>query len=161
MKAGPLARAMIHEAEALRLTAYLDIAGVWTIGWGTTRYPGGRPVQPGETCTPEQADEFFQHDLQRFERAVERLVTTPITPRQFGALVSFTYNVGEGALARSNLLKRVNANPADPAIRAEFMKWHRAGGARSRGLWRRRHREADFYMGTSTPTPPMPSEEVP
>lgn len=157
MKTGPLAIAMIHKEEALRLVAYKDSAGVWTIGWGTTRYPGGRPVQSGETVTAEQAAAFFRHDLQRFEAAVRRLVTAPITPRQFGALVSFTYNCGEGALARSNLLKRVNANPADPAIRTEFMKWHNAGGKKSRGLWGRRHREADFYFGVKTSAPPMPS----
>lgn len=155
MRAGPKAIALIHEFEQLRLKSYLCPAKVWTIGWGTTRYPEGRPVGPGQVCTKVQADAWFRHDLLRFEREVTRRLQVPVTPRQFGALVSFTYNLGEGALGRSRLLKRVNAHPADPAIRQEFMKWHKAGGQRLKGLWRRRHREADFYFGVDTDAPPF------
>ena len=62
------------------------------------------------------------------------------------ALVSFAYNLGQNALKNSTLLKKVNANPNDPAIRAEFNKWVNAGGKKLAGLVARRKAEADLYF---------------
>ncbi len=109
----------------------------------------------GDTCTEEQAEEYFQHDLQRFEIAVDALIGVPLTPSQFDALVSFSYNLGKSALAGSTLRTKVNADSHDPTIRGEFMKWHLVQGQPVLGLWRRRHAEADTYFGTTTPCPPM------
>ncbi len=156
MTTTPEGRRLIQRFEACRLSAYQDVAGIWTIGWGTTRYPDGRRVQAGDTCTQEEADRFFAHDLRRFELGVDALTTDAVSPRQFDALVSCTYNIGEGAYSGSTLRRRVNANPGDPSIRGAFMMWHRADGKPSKGLWRRRHLEADFYFGVSTPVPPFP-----
>jgi lysozyme len=61
---------------------------------------------------------------------------------QFDALVSFTYNLGIGNLQKSNLLRKVKANPQDRTIRNEFMKWVNAGGKPLPGLKRRRAAEA-------------------
>jgi len=149
-------RRLIQSFEGCRLAAYQDQAGVWTIGYGTTRYPDGRRVQPGETCTPEDADRFFAHDLRRFEVAVDALTTDALTQRQFDGLVSCCYNIGEGGYRGSTLRKRVNANPGDPLIRGAFMLWHSAGGKPNKGLWRRRHKEADWYFGVQTTIPPFP-----
>jgi lysozyme len=44
------------------------------------------------------------------------------------------------------LLKKVNRNPNDPTIRAEFNKWTKAGGKTLRGLVTRRNAEADLYF---------------
>lgn len=152
--------ALIKQFEGLRLEAYPDSAGIWTIGYGTTRYPNGQKVRPSDRCTVEQADLYFGHDLQRFELAVDALTVDGLVQRQFDALTSFVYNVGESAYRDSTLRKRVNANPNDPAIRDQFMRWHNAGGKPVLGLWRRRHREADFYFGVSTPMPPGPMERT-
>ena len=81
-----------------------------------------------------------------FVPAVSRMVTSKLNDNQFGALVSFAYNIGTGALGRSTLLRMVNANPNDPAIRAEFLKWNRAGGRVLNGLTRRREAEANLYF---------------
>ena len=53
--------------EQLRLTAYHDEGGKPTIGWGTTYYPNGNSVQMGDTCTAEQAEVYFMHDIDRFD----------------------------------------------------------------------------------------------
>lgn len=148
--------ALIHRWEELRLEAYLDVADIPTIGWGTTRYPDGSKVALGDTCTKDHADAYFEHDLRRFELAVDALTVDMITQRQFDALTSFAYNTGEGAYRDSTLRRRVNANPDDSDIRREFMRWIYSGGKRRRGLWNRRHAEADHYFGVTTPTPPYP-----
>jgi lysozyme len=131
---------LIKSFEGLKLRAYLCPAKVWTIGFGST----GPHVTPGKVITEAQADELLQDDLDRFEKAVTRLVTVPLTQHQYDALVSFAFNVGISALERSTLLKRVNARLFDQA-RAEFAKWNRAGGRPLAGLTRRRAAEAALF----------------
>jgi lysozyme len=131
---------LIKSFEGLKLRAYLCPAKVWTIGFGST----GPHVVPGKVITEAQADKLLQDDLDRFEAAVTRLVTVPLTQNQYDALVSFAFNVGISALERSTLLKRVNAKLFDQA-RAEFAKWNRAGGRPLAGLTRRRAAEAALF----------------
>lgn len=100
---------VIKNFEGLRLTAYRDIAGVWTIGYGSTRYHDGRPVRPGDKLTSEQqASALFSNTLGQYEDAVNQYAKVPLTQSQFDALVSFTYNEGTGALKESALLKKLN-----------------------------------------------------
>lgn len=162
MRTSPAGIALLHGSEACRLRAYLDTGKLPTIGWGTTVYPDGRRVLMGDTCTQAQADAWFARDLARFERAVDVLTIDAITQQQFDALVNLTYNIGEPNYRTSTVRRLVNANPNDPAIRAAFMRWYKdnidgdpalEGVA---GLWARRHREADFYFGVTTPCPPFP-----
>jgi lysozyme len=131
---------LVKSFEGLKLRAYLCPANVWTIGFGST----GPHVTPGKVITEAQADGLLQDDLDRFEQAVTRLVTVPLTQNQYDALVSFAFNVGISALERSTLLKRVNAKLFDQA-RAEFGKWNRAGGRPLAGLTRRRAAEAALF----------------
>ena len=65
------------------------------------------------TITQKEADQFFDEDFQEALDAVRRLITVPLSDEQLGALVSFTFNVGQGALAESTLRKRLN-NREDP-----------------------------------------------
>ena len=152
----------IHNRESCRLAAYLDSVGVWTIGWGTIRYPDGRKVKKGDTCTQLQADVYFRNDLRRFELDVDALTSDKINPRQFDALVSLAYNIGTTSYRGSRVRKLVNANPNDPAIRDRMMLWCRGQldddpyKERSEGLWNRRHSEADQYFGVTTPRPTFP-----
>lgn len=136
---------LIKDSEGLQLTAYKCPAGVWTIGYGHT----GPDVRPGLTITPREATELLQADLLKFERAVSALVTITINDNQFSALVSFAYNVGEGALARSTLLRHLNAGRIAMAAQ-EFLRWTKAGGVELPGLVRRRRAERDLF---STPPP--------
>jgi lysozyme len=131
---------LVKSFEGLKLRAYLCPAKVWTIGYGST----GPHVTPGKTITEAQAEQLIKDDLDRFEKAVTRLVTVPLTQNQYDALVSFAFNVGISALERSTLLKRVNAKLFDQA-KAEFAKWNRAGGKPLAGLTRRRAAEAALF----------------
>jgi lysozyme len=90
---------------------------------------------------------LFENVLENnFASQIKRLIKSRVTNNQFSALVSFAYNVGIANLKRSTLLKLVNSNPNDPAIRAQFMRWNRAGGKVLLGLTRRRESEADLYF---------------
>lgn len=148
--------AFIQGWEACKLEAYLDSAGIPTIGFGTTRYPNGQRVRQDDTCTLEEADYWFRLDLRHAEDAVDDLTVDTVTDHQFDALVSFTYNCGRDAYKTSTLRKLVNADPDDPAIRWEFIKWHHANHKPVKGLWKRRAAEADLYFGTKTKVPTWP-----
>lgn len=134
---------LIKQFEGLRLRAYQDSVGVWTIGWGTTLYPDGKKVQPGDKCTQEQAENYLRIDLNRRAAAVGGIM---VNQNQFDAILSFCYNLGLGAWNKSTLRKKIKHNPCDPAIETEFMKWVNAGGRRLNGLVKRRQAESDLYF---------------
>lgn len=138
--------ATIRKFEGLKLQAYKCPAGIWTIGWGSTFYENGSPVREGDKITIDRADRLLFEMVMKFEISVRGLVKSKLNDNQIGALTSFAFNVGVGNLKRSTLLKKVNANPNDPTIRYEFMRWTRAGGKQLRGLVNRRVAEADLYF---------------
>jgi lysozyme len=139
--------ALIKKFEGFLPCPYLCFAGVPTIGYGNTFYEDGRKVTLSDKCISEKkADRLLRVVVQKFENGVNDLLTTEVGPEQFSALVSFSYNVGLGALRRSTLLKKVNANPCDPTIGAEFLKWNKAGGKVLKGLTRRRTEEVELYF---------------
>ena len=121
--------------EGLRKVAYVDPVGVVTICAGHTA-----TARLGQTKTDAECAVLLQQDVKHAERAIKRLVTVPLTQEQYDALVSFTFNVGETALSRSTLLKKVNAFDCWGAG-AEFMRWTQAGGKELPGLVVRRASE--------------------
>lgn len=143
----PAGIALIKNAEGLRLKAYPDPGSgsePWTIGIGTTVYPDGRKVRPGDVVTEAQAEDYLRHDLARFEAAVNRLTGGVTTQGQFDALVSFAYNVGADALQTSTLLRKHNEGDYAGA-QAEFARWNKSNGKVLNGLIRRRAAEATLY----------------
>ena len=130
---------LIKQFEGLYLKAYRCPAGVPTIGYGHTA-----GVAMGQTITQQQADDYLRRDVRRFERAVARLVTVPLTLGQFDALVSFSFNLGEGALAQSTLLRLLNAGDYAGAA-AQFGRWNKAAGRVLPGLVRRRAAERALF----------------
>lgn len=138
--------ALIKEFEGCRLKAYRCPAGVWTIGYGHTSAAGAPEVYPDSVITQDEAEDILRRDLQQYERGVEKLVKVKITQGQFDALVDFAYNAGVGALQKSTLLKKVNAEDFD-AVPAEFMKWTKGGGKELAGLVRRRRAEVKLWRG--------------
>jgi lysozyme len=128
----------------LQLTAYQDPVGVWTIGYGHT----GADVQPGLTITQEQASDLLLQDVAGAVAAVNRLVTVPLTQNQFDALVDFTFNVGQGNLASSTLLRELNAGNTAGAA-AQFLVWVYAKGVELPGLVTRRQAEAALFQTAS------------
>jgi lysozyme len=137
---------LIKEFEGCKLKAYQCSAKKWTIGYGNTFYEDGSPVLPGHAITQDKANKLFELIADEFAGKVAKLVTSNVTPNQFGALVSFAYNCGVVNLQKSTLLKKVNANHNDPSIKAEFMKWNKANSKVLAGLTRRREAEANLYF---------------
>lgn len=142
---------LIKEFEGLYLKAYRCPAGVLTIGWGSTE-----GVREGMEITREEAERMLLGELSRFEDAVNRLVTVPLTQHQFDALVSFSYNVGARALEHSTLLRKLNDGDYN-AVPAELGRWVRGGGRVLPGLVRRRKAEALLW---SKPDRPHPAEHA-
>ena len=118
---------MIKGFEGLKLTAYLDMVGVPTIGWGCTVGVTKDDVTNGRTITLEEATLMLMQELAGHQAAVESYVTVPMNDNQYGALVSFAYNLGNEALHGSHLLTYMNAGSASQAAE-EFLKWNHAGG---------------------------------
>lgn len=136
---------LIKRFEGCKLKAYKCPANVWTIGFGNTFYEDGTKVKEGEVITQERADELFDIIISDFVRMTDALVKSDVTENNFSAIVSFTFNVGTGNLKKSTLLKKVNVDPKDPTIKAEFMKWTKANNVVLKGLVRRREAEAKLY----------------
>ncbi|WP_208440236.1 lysozyme [Bartonella raoultii] len=136
--------ALMKQWEGLRLNAYKDAIGVWTIGYGHTNSAGKPFVHKGMTLTEKQAEDLLRQDLRQFENAVEQAVHVSLTDEQFAALVSFCYNIGTTAFCNSTLLKKLN-NSEYEAIPAELQKWTKAGGKRLQGLVHRRAAEAGLW----------------
>lgn len=146
MKISPAGLKLIKEFEGLRLTTYTCAAGVLTIGYGST----GAHATPGKTITEAEAEALLLKDLTRFEKAVNELVLVPMTQGAYDALVSFAFNCGEGALAESTLLRKLNAGE-DPntTAKTELPRWTNSGLV---GLSRRRAAEVElFCSGGSAP----------
>ena len=136
---------LICEFEGKRLVAYDDGVGVWTIGFGTIKYPNGVRVKKGDTCTLEQAKEYMRHDLIEFEYTVNSSVKVPLNQNQFDALVSLAYNIGSSAFKSSTLVKKLNAGDYKGAA-DQFNVWVNAGGKRMQGLVSRRDREKLLFL---------------
>ena len=148
--------------------AYPDAGYGWkwtTQGYGTTTNPDtGKKLTRGvPPITKDQALRWLRMDIERkYEPKVRRLVRVPLSEDSMGALVSFAYNVGTGGLARSTLLKKVNAKDWD-AVPGQFMRWNKSNGRVFRGLTRRRKAEAKQFMDglAHKPAERPPAVELP
>lgn len=152
--------AVIKQIESFRAVAYQDVAGVWTIGYGTTR-----GVRQGQVITEPEADARLRQELREYEAAVVRAANPPITQSQFDALVSFAYNVGAAGMAGSSVIKAHNRGDYQAAARA-FALWNKARVAGKlvpvAGLTRRRAAEAALYLqDQATVESPATPEPVP
>ena len=125
--------------EGVVKTAYIDPVGVTTICAGHTK-----TAKLGQTLTDAQCAELLKTDVADAATAIKRLVRVPLTQNQYDALVSFTFNVGEGNLAKSRLLREVNAGNCW-AVGAQFMRWDYAGGRKLAGLTKRRQYEREQW----------------
>lgn len=146
MKLNKAGADLIKSFEGCKLKAYQCSAKKWTIGYGNTFYEDGSAVLPGHVITQDKAEQLFELIALDFAGKVAKLVTSNVTDNQFASLVSFAYNCGVVNLQKSTLLKKVNANHNDPTIRAEFLKWNKAGGKVLAGLTRRREAESNLYL---------------
>lgn len=129
-----------------RYIAYRCPANVATIYAGCTE-----GVTDGMIVTEDEGRAMFRRELAKHEAAVRRLVTVDLTQNQFDALVSFSYNVGTGALQKSTLLKHLNRGDYARAA-SHFGDFKKAGGKVLKGLVRRRAAEAALFVDDEEPT---------
>lgn len=130
--------------ESCRLSAYQDSGGKWTIGWGTTYYPNGKPVQRGDTITQLQADSYIIQKYDDISYFLNRLLLVSVTQQEFDALCDFIYNVGTENFAHSSLLRYINSSNFTEAAN-EFDKWDHVNGKEVAGLLRRRQAETQEF----------------
>jgi len=133
---------LIKSFEKLRLTAYLDAVGVWTIGYGHTR-----SALPGMQISEARALDLLSQDVEDAEFTVQRFVRAPITQYQFDALVSLVFNIGGGAFKSSTILRLINERAEPLRIGAEFKRWVYGNGKKLGGLELRRAAERRMYLG--------------
>jgi lysozyme len=136
---------LITDFEKLRLTAYLDAVGVWTIGYGHTR-----SAVPGMQISEARALDLLSQDVEDAEFTVQRFVRAPITQYQFDALVSLVFNIGGGAFKSSTILRLINERAEPLRIGAEFKRWVYGNGKKLSGLELRRAAERRMYLGEAT-----------
>ncbi len=140
---------LIKRFEGCKLTAYQDIVGVWTIGYGITEGAGvGIKPAKGMTITQDQAEDLLRLAVDKFAAKVDELITAKVNANEFGACVSLAYNIGPSGFAKSTVLRELNAGRKDKAA-AAFRMWNKAGGIVSKGLVNRREAELALFL-----TPP-------
>lgn len=137
---------LICRFEGFSPVIYICPAGYPTIGYGHLITEANKE-QFLDGVDEDEALDLLRSDVGKAERAVLRLIAVPLTQGQFDALVSFTFNLGTGALQRSTLRRKVNREEhAD--VPAELMKWVWAGGRKLNGLVKRRKSEGLYYAAS-------------
>jgi lysozyme len=135
---------------------YLDPVGIWTIGWGHAIavdghfLRGNADLDKVKALYPDglsvaQAESLLDADLIQTGSSVLSVVTVPLNDNQYGALTSFTFNLGLGNLRSSTLLKDVNTNQKTAAA-DQFPRWCYAQGKQIQGLLKRRNAERDLFL---------------
>lgn len=145
----PSCRQQVTEpSEGLRLAAYRDCVGVWTIGYGHTSRAGDPRVVAGMRITAAAADAILSRDLRLFERGVADLIDGArggVAQREFDALVDLAFNIGLGAFKSSSLLRAYRAGDKATAAR-KFLDWVRGGGRVLPGLVVRRKKDRAWFL---------------
>ena len=136
---------LLKTFEGYKNKAYKDSANIWTIGYGTIRYPNGTKVKEGDTCTEAQASTYMLNDLKGFEETINNNVKVVLTQNQYDSLVSLCYNIGSSAFKESTLLKKLNAKDYLEAA-DQFLRWNKAGGKVISGLKNRREKERELFL---------------
>lgn len=152
----------IKASEGLRLKAYPDPGSKdgkpVTIGYGTTRI-NGNPIKLGTVITEKQAEAYLAADLQVFAKRVASLIKVKLSDNQFGALVSFAYNIGLEAFKNSTLLRKLNAGDYK-AVPIQMRRWNKNDGKVMQGLINRRESEIRLWSkaGSAVEAPEKPTD---
>lgn len=139
MKIGKKGIELIMKFEGFREKAYLCPAGIWTIGYGTTK-----DVKKDDVVNQKEAEKLLKEHLSVVEGFINNL-NLNLTQNQFDAICSFVYNVGRTAFLKSTLLKQIETNTNSLEIAIQFKRWNKANGYVLPGLIARRKAEAELY----------------
>lgn len=146
-KTSPEGFEFIRQREALRLTAYLDSVGVWTIGYGHT----GKEVVRGLTITKEKAEEWLEKDIEEHNKAIWQSVKVHVSQNEFDAMSSLAFNIGKGGFSGSSVVRLLNAGDRRGASDA-FLLWNKGRDKNGKlyvipGLAIRRAMERLLFLG--------------
>ena len=141
MKISQEGLSLIKKFEGCELEAYKCAAGVWTIGYGSTK-----GVKEGDTITQDGADKLLAEEMHEYEGYINDMVTSDLKQNEFDALVSWVFNLGPSNLSSSTLLNRLNNKMWDD-VPNQIKRWNKAGGVVLQGLVRRREAEALLFEG--------------
>jgi lysozyme len=134
---------LIKESEGCRLQSYKCPAGVWTIGWGTTKYEDGSKVSKNDEITQDKADGLLYSEISRIRQS-EKFKAMVLTDLSETAVCSLIYNVGEGSFYKSSLYKAICNR--DYLNIMHNWDWIKAGGNVLLGLAKRRASELAIFM---------------
>lgn len=132
----------IREFEKLRLEAYRDSGGVWTVGYGHT----GADVTEGLKIDATVAEALFRGDVGDAERCINAVVKVALSQSEYDALCSFIFNIGVKAFRDSTMLRRLNVEDYGGAA-LQFKRWCFDNGVKVAGLEKRRAAEQKLFMG--------------
>lgn len=142
---------LLEHFEGFYETAYQDVAGIWTIGYGTIRV-NGKPVEEGMTCTIEEAKEWVLAEMRQVQatvRSVARL-DRPFTQYEFDALCDLTYNIGSNGFLWSIIAKKIRSAPdgIDTVTEENFTAWNKAtiDGVLKPVAGLTRRRKSEWYL---------------
>lgn len=139
MRASSTLIAAIKKFEGVRLTAYQDSVGVWTVGFGHTA-----GVKKGDKITEYQAEQLLREDLKKFEAVADKCKRIT-TQGRYDAILDFIYNCGPANWNSSTLKKYIEAGKAVWEIQEQFLRWVNAGDKKLGGLVTRRIWEANRF----------------
>lgn len=156
---------LIKRFEGFRANAYRDIAGIWTIGYGTTAAAGvGITPKEGMVITEPEATLYLRRAIDLFAAKIAPKITAPINENEFGAFVSLAYNIGPGAFNSSSALRHFNAGRKAEAANA-ILAWNKAtvGGKKVvvKGLVNRRAEERSLFLTPATAPSPVSALKTP
>jgi lysozyme len=139
---------LVKQYEGLRLNAYQDSVGYWTVGFGHKNMT----PPPCENCTvvtAQQAESMLENDLEYVLSLIQGHISADLTDNQLAALLSFAFNLGAHSLINSTLLKELNAGNTESAAE-QFDLWVHAGGVTLPGLVTRRNAEKTLFLTPDT-----------
>lgn len=138
---------LIAQFEGLRLKAYKDTGGIWTIGYGSTKDPyTGISVKESDVISKETALDWLNKDIGQRQIAIRKLLKVPVTGNQLAALTSLAYNIGLGAFQRSTLLRLLNQKAPIKDVADQFLRWNKVNNVEVKGLTNRRILERELFL---------------
>jgi lysozyme len=141
------AEKLIAKFEGLKLIAYPDTGGIWTIGYGSTRNPfTGIKVKEGDKITKDTAIEWLKKDIEKRQIAIKKLIKVPISENKLAAITSLAYNIGLDAFQRSTLLRLLNEKAPVLEVADQFLVWNKVNRVEVKGLTNRRKLERELFL---------------
>lgn len=134
--------------EGLALTKYIDSGGVQTVGLGMTvsEIKDLKSWAWDKQLTVQECCDMFKKGLVKYQDALNKAVIVPLKQHEFDALLSWTYNVGIGAMQGSTLIRRLNNGDNKVNVANSLLNWKYDNGVVVKGLLNRRNAERDLFL---------------